>query len=443
MTKRYVNPIAAGCFLISLAVAVVAPDSQAVGLQITPRPWYRHYDRYEYGNDWRYGKPSDYDAYYNFKVGELSLAMTGRLAAQWSDNNNRAGSAGTKEEGWSLIPELTVGVNYPVSPYLNINFSVSAGYRYYFNSQAGENGFFVSGDSDVAAAETGATFILGEDHYITFHDRLTFESDTLATNTYANTDPDNTTAEAESWRNVASLTYARNLNPDWRTELMYAYEIRRSQEDDFEYQSFDKHSFDWNLWWQMLRNVETGPYFTFSRYIFDTGERNDRETYELGVTANIEDAFGLENLSLSINGGWEILNSDTNDFADDDDDGPTANFTIYYEPEGALGHRVRTSYRRNHEDPNPLVNYADELLLGYGIDIKATDDLIFTADVDWLDINESDQGEHYNLIRFWVTTTYWITPDTSCDVSYWFTEKYRSSNDYRKNTVEIGVTHRF
>jgi hypothetical protein len=421
----------------------LAPESQGVGLQITPRPWYRHYDRYNYGNDWRYGKPSDYDAYYNFKIGELGLALTGRMAAQWSDNVNRAGERGTKESGWSMIPELTLAVDYPVSPYVNINFSISAGYRYYIDREAGEDGFFLSGDSDVAAAETGATFILGENHYIKFHDRLTFETDTLATNTYRNRVEDSTD-DYEGWRNVADLSYVRQLTPDWQTELMYAYEIRRTRGNQFAYQDFDKHSFDWNLWWSMMKNVRTGPYFTWSRYSFDTGQRNDRETYEFGATANIEDAFGLKGLALTVNAGWEILESDTNPFASDNDDGPTANFTIYYDPRGVVGHRVRTSYRRNHEDPNPFVNYADELLLGYGFDIKATDELIFTADVDWLDINESDRGEHYNLVRFWVTATYWIMPDTYCDLSYWYTEKYGSNaSDYRRNTVELGITHRF
>lgn len=443
MEKLHVNFVRAMFCLACLTLVSLTPDSQAVGLQITPRPWYRHYDRYNYGNDWRYGKPSDYDSYYNFKLGEMTLAMTARMAAQWSDNHNRASERGTKESGWSMIPELTLAMDYPVSPYININFSVSAGYRYYVDREVGESGFFLSGDSDVAAADTGATFILGENHYVKFHDRLTFESDTLATNTYVNNTAD-TTEDFESWRNVADLSYVRRLTPDWQTELMFAYEIRRTMGSQFAYQDFDKHTFDWNFWWQMMKNVSAGPYFSWSRYIFDTGERNDRETYELGVTAKIEDAFGLEGLELSVNGGWEILNSETNEFADDDDDGLTANFTIYYNPQGIVGHRVRTSYRRNHEDPNPFVNYADELLLGYGFDIKATDELIFTADIDWLDINESDQGDHYNLVRFWVTATYWIMPDTYCDLSYWYTEKYGSdASDYGRNTVEIGVTHRF
>ena len=475
MKKVHLNLFVVGCFGIAMAFIGFSPDTHAIGFQITPRPYYRHYDRYNYGNEWRYGKPSDYDAYYNIKVGKLTLAMTGRMAGQWSDNNNRAEKSRTQEKGWSLIPELTLGVNYPLSPYININFAVSAGYRYYMPHEVGENGFFLSGDSDVAAAETGATIILGENHFITIHDRLTYETDTLANSTYRAGMYD-TTSDASFWRNVADIRYTRQLAPGWRTELMYAYEFRKTEEYEFKFGDYKKHTVDWNLWWQMLKTVELGPYFTWSHYNFKTGPknwaffdargsvagpfpdylepagRNDRQTYEVGMNFNIEDAFGLQGLTLQINGGWEILSSDTNNYASAQDAGPTANFVILYDPKRLINQRFRTSYRRNHTDPNPLVNYADELLLGYGFDVRITDDLIFSADVDWMDINQSDSGDHYNLIRFWLTTTYMITPNTSCDISYRHTEKYGAGRDYQNatdgsgyivNTIEVGVTHRF
>lgn len=436
--------IIAGVLAAVLGQGPILQDAGAVGLEITPRPWFRHYDRYNYGTPRRFGTASDYDAYYNFKFGGFTLALTARMAAVWSDNNNRAESSAA-EEGWSFRPELTMAMQYnPGSPYYSVDLSLSVGYRWYPDDEVGESDFFLSSDGGVAAVSLGSTVILGEDHYIRLHDRLAYESDTLSAETYYN-DDDNT-LDYDTWRNTLDATYGRQLHPDWRTELSYAYELRWADADEYDYLDFGSHSLDWTLYWRVMRNIEIGPYMNYRYYDFDTNERNDRDILEGGITANIDDGFGIEGLSMTMNGGYEIVNMrDDKPGVDDEDDGFTASFTTQYQPEGVLpGHRVRSSYRRNHEDPDPTVNYADELLLGYGIDIPVNDKLIFTADVDWMDISESDMGENFNMWRFWVSTNYWLTPKTSCDLTYSFTAKEGTEReDYEQNEVEIGVTHRF
>lgn len=428
----------------ALLCGVVWQDAAGLGVEITPRPWYRHYDRYSYGGSgYSYDRPSKYDPYYNLRVGPVGLVLggTARMAVRWSDNNNR-GSDGNTEAGYSMIPQLTLALNYPVNPYITLDYGFSVGYRYYPDGDAGESDFFLSGDAGVAATQFGSTIVLGDDHFIQIHDRLTFESETLSAETYyADND---TTMDYDTWRNTLDFTYNRRLHPDWRTGLMYAYEIRWASTEEYDYLDFDKHSVDWTLWWHVVRNIEVGSYLSWGRYDFDTGDRNNRDIYEAGMSASVSDALGIGGLSVSMNGGYEILNLDSENGSDDDDGGFTANFTTRYQPKAFPGHRVRTSFRRNHEDPDPSVNYADELLLGYGIDIRATRELIFTADIDWLDVNESDNGEHFNMWRFWVGGTYLLTLRTSCDLSYWFTRKEgTNASDYDMNTIEFGVTHRF
>ncbi len=423
-------------------VALTPQSASAAGVEITPRPWYRHYDRYNYGNDWYYGKPSDYDAYYNFRFGRMTLAMTARLAARWSDNNNYG--TNDKRAGWSLIPELTLAVNYPVSPYVTIDTSLSVGYRYYPNSDTGESDFFLSADAGTVAAGVGGTIILGDNHFIRIHDRLTFETETLSAETYYYTDND--TQDWGSWRNVLNATYGRQLHPDWRTNITLAYEVRRVTNSDFKYLDFDKYSADWVLYWNAVRRVSLGPYVRYEYYDFRTDERNDRDLVEVGFTADVTDGFGIAGLSYTVNGGYEIMNSTSDGVARDEGGNFTANFTTRYQPTVFPGHRVRASFRRNHEDPSPAVNYADELLLGYGIDVKATDEVIFTVDLDWLDVRESDQGDHFQMWRFWSTANYWLTRQTTLSLRYSFTSKYSTEggmNDYDKNDVELSVTHRF
>lgn len=422
-----------GCGLVAIS------QLGATTIQITPQQSSRHGSRYRYPATSRYGATADYQSVDNILLGPLSLGLTGRVAMQYTDNVNYAEDGGREGTAWSLVPELSLRVNYPVSQYVTISTGVSAGFRYYFTGP-GEDGFFMASDAGAVAAYLGANVILADDVVIGIHNRLSREVETLEIIDR------NRGADYGAWRNTVDVSYSKQLNRSLSATLTYMHEDRWTDNNRYQYQDFSKDGVDLTVLYHLLPSLKAGPYVRFEDTRFHKKMRNNRRTLEAGLSTvgGIREGAAL---SFTANFGYEtvFLANDNDPTAQDDEGGFVATFVTAFTPTVLPGHRLRTSYRRNHEDLNPGINYADELLLGYGVDIRVTDQITVSGDVDWTNIRESDGGEEADIWRFFLRSAFQLTARTDVGFSYRFTTKDSDvgANDFSNNFVELSLTHNF
>ncbi|MCF7855139.1 MAG: hypothetical protein K9N51_10105 [Candidatus Pacebacteria bacterium] len=376
---------------------------------------------------------------FNFRYGDIYLDLTGGISMRYSDNINYAASEDNEVDSWYVTPRLTLSAYWPVSPYVDIDSAVSVGYVYYLNDEAEDN-WYVSGTEGNVSAGVSSQIRLGDDHIITLRDELAREVDSLDIAVRGRPE------DYAITRNTFSAVYSRALTPSTTGSLQYAHENVWVNKDEFDWQNSVSDSIDGLVLWHAMRNFRIGPYARVEWYRFPEDVRNDRVSYEAGLTSVGSFTVGTM-VTYTANVGYEAIALDDSNAPDVDDDegGFVADFTAAVNPTIFPGHRVRCSYRRNHETVNPFANYADELLLGYGIDFYVTRNLLATADVDYLHIWESDDGENAELWRFWMRTSYALTPKTSVGAGYRYTFKDSDDADreYNQGTFEVTITTTF
>lgn len=376
---------------------------------------------------------------YNLRMGSLRLGMSGETTLQYSDNVTYVRDSSAKISSWSLIPSLTLNAYWPLSPYLQVDSHVTVGYRYYFDGKLKDD-WFVAGSDGALTADISGQYRFWRDHMIQVRNRFSREIESLDIAARGRAD-----GYALS-RNITELQYSRALRPDTTLDLQYAHARVWANRDMFAYLDYVSNSLDGAVLYQLTRRVRIGPYARWESFRFPERLRNDRVSYEAGVTS--VGSFTLGNVvTYSASFGYEHveLDSDNDPTATDDRGGFTARFETAIRPTLFPGHRVRASYRRNHTTANPGVNYADELLLGYGMDFFATSKLRISSDLDWLNISESDGGENANLWRFYTRTSYSLTPNLDLSAGYRYT--YKTSNmrdrEYTQNSFHLTIRHQF
>ena len=380
-------------------------------------------------------------AYYNFRFSELRLAFTGNARLRWTDNIGYVDNGGSNSEdsGWSLIPSLGMDVYYPVSQYFQISAGITGGYEYYFSGE-GENQFFVEGSKGSASADITAVLRLDEDSSIRFRDSWAREVDSL------NIAARNRTEDYAAWRHTFSALYSKALNISTTGKVQYTHGDRWATEDEYDYLDYRKDSLDVVLLYRLLSKLRLGPYLSASKTRFTEELRNDRAIYEGGLSG-VGETYFVNNINYDFNIGYQLpdIENDNDPAATDDDSRLVTKLNVSMAPGALPGHRVRIKYGRNYEDSDQGVNYVDEFLLGYGLDILVMESVMVKADIDWLDISESDNGENAELWRFTLGCSHKLNEKTSIRAEYRYTDKSSdiSGNEYSQNLFEVGLSYRF
>ena len=376
---------------------------------------------------------------YNLRIGNLRLGMTGTMSAEWSDNINYSDEGANEVSSWSYVPQLTLDAYWPLNPHVQISSGIAVGYRYYSDEDA-ENDWFVSGSGGQLFAEIISGQFRFDDTRITFRDTFSREIDTLDVAVVGNTE------DYAINRNTLELIYSKALNPRMTGSAQYAHVNAWTDSDTYEYQDNVRDSIDVLLLYRLLKSLQVGPYARWESIRFTENIRNDRTSYEVGLHSTGSYKVGSA-VSWSASIGYEqiAVDSSNNPAADDEEGNLSTNFNIHVSPINWPGHRFRLSYDREHENLNPAVNYSDQFLIGYGLDFRVLSDLLFRADIDWMNIEESDGGESAQLIRLWIRTSYNLTPRTTVGGGYRLTHKDSDvdGREYIQNMVHVDLTHRF
>jgi opacity protein-like surface antigen len=375
---------------------------------------------------------------YTLKYGTLQLGLTGEFAVRWSDNNDYSPEDDDDDaDGWSMVPALSLDIYWPVSPYIEVNTDIRFAYHHYFGG-AGENDWEISGDEGQVSSDFGIDFKLGQDGLLTLYDEISREIESLRVAREARD------ADYSLLTNVLGLRYENQLNRDWNASIQYEHKNRWASPGEYDYEDSISDAIDVVFLRRVTPTLKLGPYVRYERIRFPEDRRNDRDVWGGGLS------YVWDSRSwVSIDGvvGYEVTEVDTdNDSTATDQGGEwVTRFNVSVNPAVLPGHRVRASYRREHEDVSEGHNYSDEILLGYGILFRYGDYTRVFADVDWMDINESDDGEHAQLWRFRLGTGYDLTRDTDLDATYEYTDKSSDidGNDYTRNVFEVKVKHRF
>lgn len=375
-------------------------------------------------------------AYYNIRVGDLRLAFRTGARLRWTDN---VGYGDDDDSGWLFIPRLGLDMYYPLSTYVQISSGITAGYEYYLSGD-GEAQFFVEGgEGDLQANITGA-IRLDEDTTIQLRDQLGREIDSLDIAVRDRTE------DYAAWVHNFSALYSKAINPKTTAKVQYTHSDRWTDDDDFEHLDYSRDAFDFVALYKLMRQLRIGPYARISQTRFHEDIRNDRMIYEGGVTATGQFQLG-NSINYTVNLGYQSpdIGDDNNPDADDEEAGLVTNFNLSVLPGAFPGHRVRVGYRRNHTDPDPGVNYSDELFAGYGIDIRITKALMLRSDVDWVKISDSDDGEDAQVWRFSIRTGYKLTKHMKIGAEYRYTTKDSDmdDNEFAQNLVDLNVSYRF
>ncbi len=409
------------CGLVLAFGLGLAMDARATDIQLSSRPM------------------GSRDVRYNLRLGTMYMGYSGRVAAGYNDNFSYANDASGGRGDFYFTPELRLSMYWPISPYVQIDSGLTFGYRF-FTSESEGNNWYVHGEGGGVSADITGQLRIGDDSTIILQESLSREIDTISVAAR------DVNAGYAATRNTLSATYSKALNRSTTGSVRVAHSNLWTDGGDFDHHDNVTDSIDVLVLYRLMQNLQIGPYARWSSIRFTEDERNNRNSFELGVSSvGSFTAGGLVSYSASI--GFEALAVDTGNSptATDDDGGLTTNFQLAVNPVVFPGHRFRVSYKREHEQLSPLINYADQFLIGYGLDFRATSDLIVSSDIDWMDIRESDGGEHANLWRLSFRTRYRLTEAMSLGALYRFT--FKSSDDsnrgYDQNIFEISLNYDF
>ena len=154
------------------------------------------------------------------------------------------------------------------------------------------------------------------------------------------------------------------------------------------------------------------------------------------------------NSKIYLNGrvGYEWLDfNSNNDIAKDQGRTPTYELQLYHRITERTTQSLNSSYGLSEDYRNVGVNFAREWSNGYVIYHDLTENWMVNADVTFRRVDESDNGETYDMIQFGVGASYKISQHATLSCRYQHTRKLHGTNndDYGRNIVSTTLNYRF
>ena len=384
----------------------------------------------------QYARQAEED--YTVKVGNLRLQLALSLETKYEDNVNKTDS--DKEGGWSMTPSLHMKIYWPLNPGFQIYSGLVIGYRDYIagGEDADDEGFVIGGTDGAVNSQLGFDMKVGTSGLLSMSDEFVRTNDSFEV-----TPRDGKSQEVN--RNLINLQYRNEFTDMTTGTLKLTHTDQWTDNDDYEEMDYRSDFADAVLLWQINRAVQVGPYGRIGTYNYTEDLHNDSDQYEGGLSFvySRSERFALTGSVGYCHTSFDDSNNPT---ADDEYSGVTTQLAARYSNSEATTHRLIASYGPEQGELDADVNYSEELLLQYTISIQLREDLLFNGDAGYINADESDDGDEYELYRLGAGLGYRLTRNTTVDARY--TREWRDSHDrddanYTCNSVILRVMHRF
>ncbi len=404
---------------------------------------------------------------YNFKYGNLRLGLTGAMSAGYDDNitqgdtyndsNSDYNNNNRRVRGWFIEPALTLGINWPVSPYLSISSSIGAGYRYYVDHEDLSD-WFLTGDGAGVSTQIKADFKLGQTGVLTVYDKISRDIDSLQMDARSgknnnNNNDDNGDRYAEL-KNEAGVQYANDLSEVMHNTVKYAHTnvwVTPSSED---YQSYESDMLDEVFLHDINKNLQLGPYATVTNTRFQKEEQtlnakhNDSWMYEGGLAG-----VYMRDSGFSLNGrlGYQFVKfNDQNPVANanggDTTTSPSMSLSANFASSELTSHTFFASYGISQQNLSVDTNSSLQMQAGYAIAVRVMDKLTLGGDISWINYQDDNSyGENANLYRYGIGPSYVLSPKSTLSLRYEYTDKVSNDeyNSYDRSFVKLTITYKF
>jgi len=410
------------------------------------------------------GRQSPDTGNYNFKYGTLRMGLTGAMSVGYDDNITRGDTYNDSNDkyndqrrvrGWFLEPSLTLGINWPISPYVNIATSVGAGYRYYIDHDDLSD-WFLTGDAATVSTQVKADFKLGQTGTLTFYDKLSRDIDSLQLDARGNNNNDNNDDgdRYAQLTNEVGAQYANDLSESLHNTVKYAHTNVWVTPSDEDYQNYESDMVDDVFLHDINKNLQLGPYATVTNTRFQNDEQgydtqhNDSWMYEAGLAG-----VYMRDAGFSVNGrlGWQLAEFDNQNPTANQDGGdstssPSMSLAANFASSDLTTHTLFASYGLSQSNLSVNTNSSEQAMAGYGIAVRVMPKLTLSGDISWINYNDDGSyGENANLYRYGVGADYTLSPKATLSLRYEYTDKDSNVdlNSYDRNFVKLTLTYRF
>ncbi|MFA4943529.1 MAG: outer membrane beta-barrel protein [Lentisphaeria bacterium] len=373
----------------------------------------------------------------------LRIQVTGTLAAGYDDN---VYSTHDKDGSFFVTPGLSLTLNWFPHPNFFVTANAGVGFRFYSNSDV-DNEVVVSGDAGEFKTSIQGNLKLGQKGDIVIGNDISRTSDALDLGSARSKD---------SYTRTINDTYLRYSN--WVNEVTYGtasytHTFGWIGPDEYKYESYQADTFDFSLMYGgIVKQLYVGPYFTYiTRYydesantIYGEIQRDDSDSISTGLAFNYE-----IDRTLFFQGrlGYTWLTfSDDNPLTWENGYGLTYDAQLTYLRGEKVTHTLFSSNSLEEDYRSLFVNYAKTWTVGYSYRNRVADKWTLSGDIIFRNVNESDSGDDYNLIRPGIGVAYEINPRTTLSARYEYTNHFDSAvdeNDYDRNRISVTIAYKF
>jgi hypothetical protein len=373
---------------------------------------------------------------YALRLGRMRISLAANMTAMYDDNIDRTRT--DSDASLYVGPGLSLGVYWPISPYLQIRTGATLTY-WYTSGDDSEGGLEVTGLTGAASDAA-----IGADIFPHKHIRL-HVSDTFSRSGDSLT---NAARGVPREAGVTSNEVALQGDVEWTKRIVsysrVAYGMQWTDDEEYNYMDFTRPSADTAVLWRMNKRILLGPYGAWEATSYNEDKHNDAQELDGGLALVYD---GGSALNATFKAGVASLTFDDGNVATATDDylGPTFEAGCQFATSENLAHSVGLGYAPSQGNLAGEVNYSRDLTAHYGIAVKLRPRLTLSGNLAWVDTRESDGGEHGNLYQAGPAINYELVRNLTSTLAYQYTRKTSdvSDREYDDNLITLSLSYRF
>lgn len=393
---------------------------------------------------------------YNLRVGEAELSLGTGLQFTYDSNFNRSNN-NTAGGSYALTPTLTLGVYWPISPYITFDSNISIGYQTYI-SGPGEDGLRINGLELGTASTFNIEFLIGDDSLVNVYNSLSSTIDTIQTDATAGGGTGGSIRNEPFQQYIynAGAGYVQRLTPYTRLDVGYNFQLQRTPDSTFNNTNRISNTPSVSVTHQLNENLKgslntSADFYDYSddlhnngfKYLFTGGLE-----YQSDAGFIIGGLFGVEYLDFDV----------SNDRAATDSDNVSPYFEgfLSFKTGEFLSHSFSATYTHDPSNAsvqspvNPaqllFINYQLRYGGAYTLRIPIRENLNFYTGYSIYRTEQSDNGNKYNQQGFSIGVDYVLSDHIDIGVRYTYDNVFDAEFagvDYNRNLVDVFLNYNF